>query len=70
MQAPTCLLWISLIDDPAQIVETNGTSEKYSKLCPHNGERLMMQAEPRRTPTFSCLTSSPNDCPFLQVILD
>ena len=32
--------------------ETSGSSEKYSKLRPHNGERLMLMPGPSTTPTW------------------
>ena len=45
---------------PARI----GSSEKYSKLRPHRGERLMLRPGPSRTSTPRHLASSPSASPI------
>lgn len=40
-----------------------GVFGKYSKLRPHNGERLIFTPEPKITPTFSSRLSSPSATP-------
>ena len=43
--------------------DTIGSSERYSKLRPHSGERLMLMPGPSSTPTPSACDSSPSATP-------
>ena len=63
MLAPTPSDWMPRISAAAILPARSGSSEKYSKLRPANGLRLMLRPGPRRTLTPSAFASTPSACP-------
>src|SRR5665811_2203231 len=59
-EVPMPCPWMPLTRAEASSPATYGSSEKYSKFRPHNGDRLMFKPGPNRTPTPSARLSSPS----------
>ena len=64
MLVPTLRLCTPSISAAAISPVSSGSSEKYSKLRPHRGLRLMLAAGPSSTPTDSARHSSPKASPI------
>src|SRR5450759_2258211 len=62
-EVPMPCPWMPLTRAEASSPATYGSSEKYSKFRPHNGDRLMFRPGPNRTPTPSARLSSPSALP-------
>ena len=62
-EAPTPFDWMPRTSAAASTPETMGSSERYSKLRPHSGERLMLAPGPSSTATFSIADSTPRASP-------
>ena len=65
--APTPRLWIPRTSAAPSTPATSGSSEKYSKLRPHSGDRLMFTPGPSSTATPSARASAPSARPTRSV---
>jgi hypothetical protein len=63
-QAPTPALWIPRTSAAPSTPLTSGSSDRYSKLRPQSGERLMLMPGPSNTATSSARASAPSARPM------